>query len=166
MKDRVKKVGWLALAALVVFLLIGISWQSPRKFITIGPDGEDMVQVLCKNIYTDIKTALVDALQNKKDVCGLDVSNQTMFSLAVGVSYIETLKVLDLSGNMMLELPKWLGDMPQLRQLDVSQNRLTSLPDTMTALRGLEVLDLRENPLPQEEVANIRQALPNTKVLF
>ncbi len=161
-RDRgLRKVGLVVAVLVAAVLLVLSGFYLGRKL----PQAEK-VSAVCDTTYTDIRAAFTDALRDKKDVCALDISGGTLFSLTVGISQIKTLKILNVSDNMMSELPDWIGSMIQLKELIVRNNRLTSLPDSMTALQELEVLDLRGNPLSREEVEEIKKVLKNTNVKF
>ena len=85
----------------------------------------------------------------------------------------ETLKVLpsltdiELSGNVKIEeVPEWLARKPGLKNLSFNRTGLRKLPDDLKAWKGLQSLQLGELKLSAQEMARIRAALPDVRIVF
>lgn len=160
---------WVAaITAAVLLILLGLYWGG--RFL-LGPQEEappDAAVILaeCPNIYTDLRAALIDALRDKKDVCGVDVSNQNQAFLVQGLTAIQGLRVIKAGHNRMRKLPDWIGELTALELLDVSHNYIEAVPDAIGSLQQLKILDLRGNPLPEREADKAKRLLPHTQVLI
>ena len=84
----------------------------------------------------------------------------------------ETLKDLpeltdiDLSGNPVKELPEWLMRKTGLKNLSFSRTQLERLPEDLSAWRTLQSLQLGDLRLGKDEMARIRAALPDVRIVF
>lgn len=84
----------------------------------------------------------------------------------------ETLKDLpsltdvDLSFNPIAEVPQWLAEKEGLVGLSFNGARLSRLPEDLRAWRSLKQLQLGEMSFSREEMTRIRQALPDTAIVF
>lgn len=84
----------------------------------------------------------------------------------------ETLKDLpaltdiELSDNPISEIPDWLAKKTGLKNLSFNQTRLRKLPDDLVAWKSLQSLQLGGLSLSLEEMKRIRDALPDTAIVF
>ena len=84
----------------------------------------------------------------------------------------ETLKDLpaltdiELSGNPIREIPTWLAQKKGLQNLSFNRTQIKKLPDDLSAWTSLKSLQLGELGLSAEEMARIRQALPQVAIVF
>lgn len=76
------------------------------------------------------------------------------------------LRAIDLAENYLSEIPVYLMKAPKLVSLDLRQNDINRLPEDLSALRQLRYLDLKGNPLSADDVARLREALPDTEIEF
>ncbi len=153
----------VAVVVAVSLLMFGLYWDG-KSLLPGKQGGADKMSesVACENMYKDIK----EMVDNREDVCGLDVSGQALLRLTRAISLAKGLMLLNASNSGLIELPDWIGTMTELRQIDVSDNKLTTLPEELGFLVKLRVLDVRGNPLPQEEIEKIRKLLPQADVKF
>ena len=96
----------------------------------------------------------------------LDLNANKLVKLPESIGALSALESLDLSLNELEELPASLGQLSKLCTLALVGNHLRALPKDLSGLMSLETLDLRGNPIPENERARIRAALPNSEVLF
>lgn len=96
----------------------------------------------------------------------IDLSYNFLSQLPPGIGLCEKLQWLNLSQNSFEELPVGLYDSLTLEMLDLSHNYFKQLPDEIAVIETLQKLVLTGNPLPPEEIARVKQLLPNTEVVF
>ena len=116
--------------------------------------------------------------------------NNNKRSSVPDLSALKQLKSLYLRGNDLSEVPAFLKDLPELALLDLSDNRkITSVPDWLakkgglkhlilsgtgitvlprdiSAWKSLSTLQLGDLNLSEAEMKRIREALPDTTVVF
>ena len=84
----------------------------------------------------------------------------------------ETLKDLpaltdiDLSLNPIKEVPAWLAEKRGLKNLSFSRTMVTKLPENLDAWKSLQSLQLGDLSISPEEMARIRKALPDVRLVF
>ena len=76
----------------------------------------------------------------------------------------EKIRVLDLSFNLIQDLSPLAG-LTNLEVLDLRSNQISSLRPLLR-MTQLKKLDLTGNPLTAEQVAELRQALPDCEIVF
>jgi Leucine-rich repeat (LRR) protein len=63
-------------------------------------------------------------------------------------------------------LPSGFSKLTKLETLVLTNNQIATLPDELLQMPHLKLLSLIGNPLPEEEVARVRRALPKTDIRF
>jgi Leucine-rich repeat (LRR) protein len=79
---------------------------------------------------------------------------------------LKNLRVLILSRNRLGYIPKNIAKYPKLEELDMYDNPIGDLGDGIFSLTTLRRLDLRGLMYNTKSQAEIRNKLPNVKVLF
>lgn len=160
--------GWTNLSARIQTL-------DPRKITYLNLD---------RNAITNI-----DEITEFTSLYYLRLNNNKLSSVP-DLSALKQLKKLYLRGNDLSEVPAFLKDLPELELLDLSDNRkitsvpdwiakkgglkhlilsgtgITVLPGDLSAWKSLSTLQLGELNLSEAEMKRIREALPDTTVVF
>ena len=79
---------------------------------------------------------------------------------------LPSLTDVDFSGNPIKEVPAWLAEKKGLLNLSFSRTQVTKLPENLSAWENLATLQLGDLKLSAEEMARIRKALPNVRIVF
>ena len=80
---------------------------------------------------------------------------------------LSSLKEIDLSGNIGIkEVPDWMAKKQGLEDLSFSGTSIEKLPEDISAWRSLRLLRLGELKMSVGEMKRIREALPDTTVVF
>ena len=80
---------------------------------------------------------------------------------------LPSLAVLDLSENRKISaIPDWLAKKKNLRHLYLSGTGIRALPGDLSAWESLSTLQLGDLNLSEDEMKRIREALPETLVVF
>lgn len=80
---------------------------------------------------------------------------------------MRSLVMIDLSYNSgITEVPEWLAKMQGLEDLSFSGTSITSLPEDISAWRSLRILQLGDLKMTTVEMKRIREALPETTVVY
>jgi Leucine-rich repeat (LRR) protein len=76
------------------------------------------------------------------------------------------LRHLDLSNNKFESLPDEIGSLSNLVVLNLSNNNISSLPYGLMELKSLKSLNLDGNPIPNWEIVELADALPECRIVF
>lgn len=95
---------------------------------------------------------------------GCDIDDATLVDMHL--EKCNWLQVLELDENALTQVPLSLFETGKLKSLSLSKNKITHFPADLKPLSGLLYLELYGNPIPEEELARIKKALPNTTVMF
>lgn len=80
---------------------------------------------------------------------------------------MRSLVMIDLSYNSgITEVPEWLAKMQGLEDLSFSGTSITSLPEDISAWKSLRILQLGDLKMTTVEMKRIREALPETTVVY
>ncbi|HYG53372.1 MAG TPA: leucine-rich repeat domain-containing protein [Flavobacteriales bacterium] len=79
---------------------------------------------------------------------------------------LKNLKELSLAGNKLTILPTGMAKLKSLEVLDLSGNNFKGIPGSIRGLKKLKVLRLTGNQLTQQQVEELRKAMPWVKVEF
>ena len=80
---------------------------------------------------------------------------------------LPSLKEIDLSGNVGIkEIPDWMAKKQGFEDLSFSGTSIEKLPEDLSAWRFLRLLRLGELKMSVGEMKRIREALPDTTVVF
>jgi Leucine-rich repeat (LRR) protein len=80
---------------------------------------------------------------------------------------LPSLKEIDLSGNIGIkEIPDWMAKKQGFEDLSFSGTSIEKLPEDLSAWRSLRLLRLGELKMSGGEMKRIREALPDTTVVF
>ena len=77
-------------------------------------------------------------------------------------------KQIDVSGDWDSGADIWpsLVALPKLKSLSLRENQLEHAPQELLGFAHLEYIDLSDNPLQAQEVASLRQKLPNVTIYW
>lgn len=104
---------------------------------------------------------------NMTELEELDVSHNNLSSaIQAEIRQLRNLKVLRANDNQMTGVPAEIGQLGKLEILDLSDNRLTGLPNELGNLKNLQVMDLSGNAYSEQDLAGIRQKLPDTEFIL
>ncbi|GAB4578448.1 MAG: hypothetical protein Fur0022_11830 [Anaerolineales bacterium] len=93
----------------------------------------------------------------------LNLSHNTLTELPPFLFALSHLEEALLQNNQLTHLPAEINQLTHLRELYLGDNQLQHLPD-LSGLQNLEILILRGNPLPPDEIARVKAALPHAMV--
>ena len=80
---------------------------------------------------------------------------------------MRSLVMIDFSYNSgITEVPEWLAKMQGLEDLSFSGTSITSLPEDISAWKSLRILQLGDLKMTTVEMKRIREALPETTVVY
>ena len=111
-------------------------------------------------------------LETLPDLTGLEelrriyLKNNNFASVPEALKVLPKLTDLELSGNPITEVPDWLTRMESLKNVSFNRTRIEKLPEDLSGWRKLSSLQLGDLRLSAEEMARIRQALPEVAIVF
>ncbi|WP_299456685.1 leucine-rich repeat domain-containing protein [uncultured Microscilla sp.] len=82
------------------------------------------------------------------------------------VTQLTSLETLELFYGMLHSLPASLAQLTQLKHLDLRQNRLMTLPEVLWQMPQLKTIQLTGNLLTVEQIQALKEALPQTKIMY
>lgn len=141
----------------------------------------------CRLNNNNIKT-LPTTIGNAKALDDLELNNNKLTAIPSSIGQLTALEKLYLYKNKLKTLPKELSKLTKLKRLllaenqfttfpeailgmknlerlSLSQNQIEKIPSTISQLKKLQVLRLKGNPISNEHLEEIRQWLPNCKVI-
>jgi len=86
-------------------------------------------------------------------------------ALPAEIKHNENLKKINVSNNNMTGIPAEIGQLFKLETLDYSNNEITGLPLEIANLKNLQELDLSGNNYSETDLNQIKEALPNLKII-
>lgn len=88
-------------------------------------------------------------------------------SLIGEIRQMSQLKQLDASYNKMTGVPAEIGQLTKLEVLNLSYNQITALPNEIGNLKNnLKSLNVIGNKLSEQQITNLKKALPNTDIAY
>lgn len=146
-------------------------------------------KVIHLNLFNQVFEYFPDEVFTLSNLEVLKLSNMELSDIPSEITSLSKLRVLVLSNNQLQYLPYGIGDLSSLTRLDLTNNRLETIPDDIGNLSNLQVLNLSDNnistlpegikdlknlkslrldgnPLPNWEIVEIADALPNCKIVF
>ena len=96
----------------------------------------------------------------------LDLRTNRLYKLPSCFFNMTGLERLDLGFNLLEKLPAGLAGLQRLKHLDLRRNNLRRLPEGIGRLAHLEYLNLRGNPLDRAKVQQLKELLPDTRIIF
>lgn len=82
------------------------------------------------------------------------------------IGNLSNLKILDLHSSEYDNFPESFAKLTALENLDVSGTYIKTIPNYFTKFQNLKVLDISVTEISENELAKIRQMLPNTEIIF
>ena len=105
-------------------------------------------------------------LTGLKELRRIYLKNNNFASVPEALKGLPKLTDLELSGNPITEVPDWLMRMESLKNVSFNRTRIEKLPEDLSGWRKLSSLQLGDLRLSAEEMARIRQALPEVAIVF
>lgn len=96
----------------------------------------------------------------------LDLSKNEIRIIPPQIGKLTLLRELNLEKNNILELPEEIGNLTKLEVLSISGNPISELPQSLLKLTSLKTIDLRQLELPDEQVKNLHEAIPDAQILY
>ena len=111
----------------------------------------------------------ISALAGLKNLTNLQMPNNQINDISV-VAGMNNLTVLNLTGNPTLPDNKIsdisvLSELTNLTELYLANNKISDI-SALTGLTNLTILNLIDNPISEEQIAELRKALPYTKIFI
>lgn len=158
---------WTNLSALVASL-------DPKSLDYLNLDRNALTNVGTVASFTGLKwlrlngnrlTELPD-LSQLSNLRRIYLANNRLPEVPATLQNLPELTDIDLSGNPVKEVPAWLAEKKGLQNLSFSRTQVTKLPENLSAWENLATLQLGDLNLAAEEMARIRKALPNVRIVF
>lgn len=141
-----KKYIWILVAVLLAF---GIGFMLSRS--------EDKPnQQVTNNAPAD-----TDTMNESKS---LDASGRQLTDLPSDIVSQTELTSLNLSNNQLTTLPESIANLTRLETLNIENNRLEHVPEALKRMTWLKTLDISNNRIPDEEITDLKAALPDTQI--
>lgn len=149
----------------------GNTQDTSSKDQAADSSGTDTSTPTSKDKTLDLSNKNLDKIPsyvfNMTELEKLDVSHNALTgAIQAEIRQLRNLKVLDASDNQMTGVPAEVGQLSKLEVLDLSNNQLTGLPNELGNLKNLKTLNLSGNAYSQQDLAGIRQKLPNTDFIL
>ena len=166
------------------FSLIGQRYYSLKEARSTPVDSVFYLKVSRKKL-----TEIPPEVFTFKNLKGLDLSKNRLIKIPPEITKLSALEKLNLSKNRFEIFPKHIIRLENLRELILGSNKLGYIPKSIAKYPKLEVLDMYDNPMGElgdgifllttlrrldlrglmynaKSQAEIRNKLPNVKVLF
>lgn len=101
-----------------------------------------------------------------KNLVNLVGAYNKITSLPKNIGRLVNLTYMNFLENTLSSLPQSFSKLKGLRMLDLRANKFTSVPEPIKKLTGLKHLYLTGNPIPQAEIDELRNILPNCEINF
>lgn len=99
-------------------------------------------------------------------VVEINLSHNSLTSIASFVCQFNRIAYLNLSSNKLSDLPEDFGVLSRLREFNICNNRFTAIPDCVYKLTGLEIFMAKDNQIVQIDAGeNGLGALPRLATL-
>lgn len=120
------------------------------------------VLVVSQNELTEVPAAI----NTLPSLIYLDLSKNKLKRLPEDFFNSKTLKEVNLLGNEINVIPSSIGDATELEVLNLEFNKLRDIPLEIARLTQLRELRLTGNNLSKEVKSNLKQWLPETKIVY
>jgi len=111
-------------------------------------------------------TKLPESLFGMSDLEVLDISDNNLTgALPSQIGQLKNLMKLDASNNQMTGIPAEVGQLSKLQELNYSNNLITGLPNEIANLKNLKIFNLTGNQYSKQDLAGIKQTLPELRVI-
>lgn len=114
-----------------------------QKAVRLSSDTLDLSGL--KLTTADLRTLMLEIIQQLPDLAYLDLSNNRITELPAGIGQLQQLTNLNVSQNRLTRLPAEIGQLEELTELIASDNQITELPAEMINLKRLMTLALDNN---------------------
>ena len=96
----------------------------------------------------------------------LSFANNNIKSVPNWIGDLKNLININLSDNQINNLPNSIGELNLLHTLNLSNNNIEKLPNSIRNLTSLKLLVIIGNKIPEQEIINLKQLLPNCKIYY
>lgn len=160
----------ILLLLIVPLLFSACSFTVGEKIVSISDNGSYTTNTdtnksldLSRKNLTKVDMSVFDRTNLEE----LDISyNNLTGALPSQIGQLKKLISLDASNNQMTGVPAELGQLTNLETLDLSNNQLTGLPNELANLKNLKILNLSGNDYSEQDLAGIRNSLPNVNYIL
>lgn len=111
-------------------------------------------------------TEIPAAIKNLTALTTLRLTVNAIQVLPAEMAALQQLKVLDLSDNAGLQSYEVITQLTDLEVLNLYGCGLTTLPQNIANLSHLKELGIRGNQFDEKEIARIRKALPQCRIIY
>ena len=119
------------------------------------------------NLSDNQISSIPPEIMKMDQLSSLNLGRNLITSVPVELYELKNLRALNLEYNGLTRIPVGLNGLESLRKLDLSHNQLTRIPDDILSMREhLEELSLQGNQIPIEEVKQLIEDMPSTKVRY
>jgi Leucine-rich repeat (LRR) protein len=167
----------------------GARLRSPKEYINLDEALRNSNEVLRLNLSNQLYEYFPDEVFTLPNLQVLRLTNMKLYEISPEIANLAKLRALTASHNRLEYLPYEIGYLSELRHLDLSNNKFESLPDEIGSLSNLVVLNLSNNnisslpyglmelkslkslhldgnPIPNWEIVEIADALPECRIVF
>lgn len=137
-----------------------------QKLKTFPKEILDMPNLQYLDLSKNQITEIPDSITRLKKLQFLIMSKNKITSLPKNIGDFVYLRYVDFSRNEISVLPYSFGMLLMLEYADFWDNNLDEFPSSMKYLQNLRYLDLRNILISKEKQENLRNLLPNTKIMF
>lgn len=137
---------------------------SPTQQIPPGELAVISSALTCKP--DEVFSSMQKALLSYSRVCSLSINTKRASTIVTNIHKFPSLQSLTITGRVLDTVPPEFSQLKSLVLLNVSGNRITNVFIESSQLPNLRLLILQDNPISVSEQGRIRQAFPNTTVIF
>jgi hypothetical protein len=167
----------------------GARFSSPKEYINLDEALRNSNKVLRLNLSNQLYEYFPDEVFTLTNLQVLRLTNMKLSEISPQIANLAKLQMLTVSHNQLEYLPYEIGHLSELRHLDLSNNQLESIPNDIGSLSNLVVLNLSNNhistlpyglmelkslkslnldgnPIPNWEIVELADALPECRIVF
>jgi hypothetical protein len=167
----------------------GARFSSPKEYIDLDEALRNSNKVLRLNLSNQLYEYFPDEVFTLTNLQVLRLTNMKLSEISPQIANLAKLQMLTVSHNQLEYLPYEIGHLSELRHLDLSNNQLESIPNEISSLSNLVVLNLSNNhistlpyglmelkslkslnldgnPIPNWEIVELADALPECRIVF
>ncbi|HAS43327.1 MAG TPA: hypothetical protein DCS93_22800 [Microscillaceae bacterium] len=142
---------------------IDASWQNLKLLPT---EIKQLKKLEDLQLYSNQLEELPAEIGQLTNLQCLGVGENKLKKLPKELCSLPKLTGLALFNNRLEVLPAEIGQMQSLVWLHLNGNRITHLPKEIKALQNLRELWIQTNPIADDEIAKLREWLPNCQINF
>lgn len=110
--------------------------------------------------------SLPKEIYNLQNLEILDLSNNPLESISKDISNLKKLELLNLRNTSLKTIPKEIYNLESLEVLILEDNSLEFISEDIINLKKLRKLNVSGNKIPQKQLFELMQKMPNTRIQF